>query len=524
MILLSRGLAHHLTGKTDLVKDVLGNAFTQVKDGWRPSEGSLQVDVLTAVVDSLPSPDLQWTRQLLRAASETSVRDAESALHTNQAGNRPGANGVAYYISKPNIFDSEEASLSVPEQSLSRPDIASTYDALPLLKFHFIEKRVSDSADHLVLSLPVANTMFQTGQTSFTVYSKWQIESGDIRLLSEISSAAPQHKIYMNLPKAIDLNSLRVRSRETSNGHLSQGAQLFLPLSYLAPPRKIKNIMGNVITKLYSSDGLGEVPASTELETNVSRFLEHEGLEPQIVAVWALIIPQALVTGDSDLVKNARSKWAKPAVTSEEKASLVADLVWRGAKLRKVLSGGGGWGQKAGLLSIDPDDAFSGKSAGDDFLAQVMGSDTDRDSNIPTVASSGDYIAFFAFFDRQSSSTSDNHSAYQQGQINQSLDFGALPSTMDDMPLDIAQTEEPEVGNESVELFQNHFGALSEGGMSLERPQQDIRSKIDVPHARFSFKSFFANANEADLSHLKQDDEKGTLDPKPNEDTSINTQ
>ncbi|KAF2857456.1 hypothetical protein K470DRAFT_260794, partial [Piedraia hortae CBS 480.64] len=106
----------------------------------------------------------------------------------------------------------------------------------------------------------------------------------------------------------------------------------YLPLEKLTPWRTVTECWGNILRTVVVPDGGKEVPASLELEAEVQKRGGVEG------GVWALIYPQKyLGTEHIDI------KASSPFALSDD------------VKLVRVVSGGGGWGAKRGLLSLDPD-------------------------------------------------------------------------------------------------------------------------------------------------------------------------
>ncbi|RPB28717.1 hypothetical protein L211DRAFT_404914 [Terfezia boudieri ATCC MYA-4762] len=113
-----------------------------------------------------------------------------------------------------------------------------------------------------------------------------------------------------------------------------------LPLIPLTAPRQVLHCAGNILRELsLPEDPNTGIPASRELESAVDRFLTEN---PQVLAgrkldIFALITPPGCEYPQRDR-NGGIDPW---------------DLQ-SGQKLRRVLGGGGGWGKKMGLLSIDP--------------------------------------------------------------------------------------------------------------------------------------------------------------------------
>jgi hypothetical protein len=135
-----------------------------------------------------------------------------------------------------------------------------------------------------------------------------------------------------------------------------------------------------------------------------------------------------------------------------------------------AVSGGGGWGAKKGLLSLDPQRRHFALSE-EEELERFM-----QTMDVSSFAPPGSHIQFFA-------------------------SSGAGPAVLESMKSDmifgtpgpVSQSSEPEPSTEdfSMEL---HFGALSNHGVyvsNLQGPDHVAasgpdESKLNVPHARIS--------------------------------------
>lgn len=147
----------------------------------------------------------------------------------------------------------------------------------------------------LTLTLPLANTLFQTGRRSTLLASVW----GD------------------GWPKIIEKRSQTV--------NLSRLAELrrsgvHVPLVPITHPRMILEGLGNILAKI---DIEGEPsPASKELQVNIPRLLEARRLRPTStqgpgpVGVWALVIPGSEIWGPGDRHLNASPETTREALLS----------------------------------------------------------------------------------------------------------------------------------------------------------------------------------------------------------------
>ncbi|KAI4204884.1 MAG: hypothetical protein LQ346_001549 [Caloplaca aetnensis] len=245
---------------------------------------------------------------------------------------------------------------------------------------------------------------------------------------------------------------------------------LDIPLESITLPRVVAGSMGNVIRGLFANGSSGSViPASQELEAAVDRWISNHEAEKQVVAVWALVSPAGTVdTSD------------KPSSTDTSRLLGLLDI---GSTLHRVLSGGGGWGNRQGLLALDPekefDDVFE-HSASSEFDFEDEDPEAERRRNLGQIVSPGDTVEFFMCRNTEGHSCN-NSTKYL-------LSFGTTPSTVDEIPL--PETPTADQFEHSPCRYASGFGMLSEGGMSLTTVLgngQRRQSKIDAPLARLSF-------------------------------------
>lgn len=467
VVLLSKSLAAWLAFDDSFLTKFVGRIAP-------PSCSHLTL--LAAVVDRLPSPGAQWAR--------TSTEDPMPLRKDH------GLEGLAYYASpSQNIF----ANLTPNEgagpitASSSRPDVATASESPPCISFDLYDQ-VSAGAKHpskhTSITLPLSNTVFQTGQPATALFSEWSKAHSDNWILSSKADIAYDNhavSLYANAFNRVNRRLLVDASDKAFHAHLA------MPLDPLVPARRIENAKGNIITKVSdvgSDDGVR--PASKELEGSVSQYFSERNIDPSVMAVWSLIIPEALAKSHAHLVAAAQQTWL--AERSEDGIRLsnqyIAALLWSGACLRKVLSGGGGWGQKAGLLSIDPEsDYVSKKPTIPSFLESMS---NEEGMPYPDITLPGDLIAFFAA-PESADMFATGQNVVSLGADASTLDFGVVPSTMDG---DRYAEEGAQKGDTDYEVFPEHFGALSEGGMSVTSrngsTEAGVHTKVDVPFTRFS--------------------------------------
>ena len=134
------------------------------------------------------------------------------------------------------------------------------------------------------ITVPLANTLFQTGQLSFLRVSKWRSEKG--RPFVKIKSSNKANQII----NAFD----DMKSKEILT---------YIPGTPLTPARQIVNGLGNIVRTIdFGEDGTG--PASRELEECVDKYRmrlikRNPSLSDSTIAVWALVVPEAAVKNDT---------------------------------------------------------------------------------------------------------------------------------------------------------------------------------------------------------------------------------
>jgi len=165
------------------------------------------------------------------------------------------------------------------------------------------------------------------------------------------------------------------------------------------------------------------------------------------------------------------------------------------------VSGGGGWGAKQGLLSLDPQTTYDAiPEARYDYSEGTL--EEQQASALGKIAQEGDSIQFFVAHTRKYHDAS-KLSGKAKGQLRKSIVFGAIPSTIDDIP-GPQNTDgtalDPNI--KPLHIRVGHFGYVSESGMFLHYgPQKNKGSKepvsvesytkIDLPYS-YLYKDFEA--------------------------------
>nr|POE80956.1 hypothetical protein CFP56_57030 [Quercus suber] len=371
----------------------------------------------------------------------------------------------------------------------------------------FLNDSSHDNAISVHLELPLAHTIFSTGHVSTMVTGSFELARGNV--LHERHEGQQLHK-RTSIPLPFPI----ARS----------GYKISAPLLPLTPFRTIGNSMGNIVrtvSTVLSGDKAENdqrtQPASQELEASVSAYFKACDLAPAAVNVWALIIPsrQALQDTEDGMqlrqlnMDRIKEIWtSKFGLKNAISNNVLKDLIYRGSRMHRVLSGGGGWGKKAGLLSLDPDTKYNARTirndVGWDFDFTTDGDDsfTEQDMQkqqkqaLGTIVKEGEEIMFFIAPGQVAENGAEENVqrvSKPVGDMVLRTSFGVIASTVDHVP-DQSCSSSNTNGGGTVHT-PGLFGALSEGGMALEVRTGNAyssRTKFDIPGAIF----------EAEFSHV----------------------
>lgn len=339
--------------------------------------------------------------------------------------------------------------------------------------------------ERMLVQLPLARTIFSNGLVSTLVHRIYHPD--DIGLL--------------RLEKQTDLESSRI----DMTPYCAYGLpRLHSPLVPLTPARQIKNVMGNIIRTVSaepSFSGSGKPteeaqPASEELEQAVTTFFAANNIQPQPVSVWALIIPSPLSLKSNDAYRllGSQDEDIRALWTSGDRSSLIdtvlPQLIRSGARLRKVLSGGGGWGKKAGLLSLDPDDRYSTRELRQDAGWEININDDPQEQQrqaLGEAAKKGESVMFFLAPEGLDGyeGVEQREAGADEGDLTAVI--GALPSSIDTAPTTPSASMNGE--DPVVKYHPNVLGAFSEEGLALGWKTTDgtlTNTKFDVPYSRMT--------------------------------------
>jgi hypothetical protein len=201
--------------------------------------------------------------------------------------------------------------------------------------------------------------------------------------------------------------------------------------------------------------------------------------------------PNKLATNPAEL-GNIRS--------GSNSSDYIAYYIEKGATLCRVLSGGGGWGAKQGLLSLDPQATYN--TVGEarfDFSDGTL--EEQQTSALGNTAKEGDYIQFFT---AQPSKTEADKAVYKNTNLQytnsdvKSSVIGAVPSTIDELPgplVDDTQQQQSRIPLTHIRM--GHFGFVSESGMFLsQKTGNPIATKIDLPYSYFTVNHIIPDKKE----------------------------
>ncbi|KAK0363711.1 hypothetical protein LTR94_013999 [Friedmanniomyces endolithicus] len=438
------------------------------------------LDVTTAVVDRLPSDNDRVA----------------------------GEEGMAYYFMR-NAPSSPSTSRKAFNTNTQKPG-SITFE-LP-----FLPKRLW----RYEIQLPLAQTIFSTGKVSTLVHTRYKNEVNKGLVIDE-----QQH---------LEAQSVVLPFRKT-NGAVSTE----VPLVPLTPLRVVRNSMGNIIRALSSATAHEEMrdkatpsepqPASQELEAAVTAYFKALGMPPEAVNVWALILPIISRSGlNNEGPVSRRLRALRPEAIPETWTSeaalmdlcmdtLIPRYFRSGGRLHRVLSGGGGWGKKAGLLSLDPDSKYSSRDLRADegwefdFDDESDGAvEKQQRQALGEIVTEGESVMFLLAPRETECFTQSRAKTWSY--LNSSdlaAVFGAVPSTIDTVPEE--RSNDPGSAADRpphVHHRPNFFGALSEGGLALtitsnpefentkHRGRVNSQTKLDVPFSHIRVTEGAADKNQ----------------------------
>ncbi|CAP69383.1 uncharacterized protein PODANS_1_10470 [Podospora anserina S mat+] len=336
-------------------------------------------------------------------------------------------------------------------------EVGSNQTFSPSQQLSFLELRLpglQPKAEPLQVTVPLANTIFTTGKSHALFASKWRHDPAAARKGLSMAASVEKTTQTILLP----------------GYDQSSASTVYTALVPVTRPHKIVAGLGNILRQV--EVGVKPEPASKELEAIIpallKKRLEHSESDELTysgpVGVWALIMPEGAV--DQFPIPNPldvqnydpSSEWDLVHQTSQAMDGLIA----AGCQLRKILSGGGGWGLKQGLLSLDPNTRYAREEHEDmeSFIRSFK-----REDATGGIVTPGSYVQFFTEAIPPTEKTR--------------LKL-AWPS---DRPTFAIGTSGGKT-SEEVETFPDLFGAVSSEGVYISSEENAaITTKLDAPQS-----------------------------------------
>lgn len=413
-------------------------------------DSSGSVDTVVALVDKIPRP---YPR-----TGETKGKDHVENVAESE--------GMSVVFVKPEQIQGKAA----PPRRLRTMEAE---ESALVFSIQQTEPSVPERAVHEV-GLRLANTIFINGKENTLFGARWAYNSDTRKFV---------------LSQSIDLSSCVV----TSTANTIQSSTV-LPLHPVGQRRRVISSMGNIlrqISKHTDSQSTTPMPASSELETELPRYIAENNILDQRVSVWALVEAPG---GDLPAQDGSQEPLTRALRT--------------GGKLHRVMSGGGGWGKKQGLLSLDYETSFLDSSetrelctidrvfSGDRLASEIelpsFGQSAMMDdlSELSQVAKAGDYIQFFVSVDAD----------HSQGNLDTAKPQDAVSyhfGVVSDIENPTVQASGEQL--KDLTLIPQQFGALSEKAITYLQPVvraelcqseeglggvEESRTKLDIPGSR----------------------------------------
>ncbi|KAI4602654.1 hypothetical protein KJ359_007871 [Pestalotiopsis sp. 9143b] len=338
---------------------------------------------------------------------------------------------------------------------------------------------------HSHVTIPMANTIFQNGRRSTLFATRY-----------ERAARGGRFEATLTLDKTAQAIEVTTEAGPRFAPRL--------PLVPLAPPREIAAGLGNIVRQVVV--GGRPAPASRELEDLIPRLLEARGRR-DTVGVWAVVVPPHVIR-EHDAFKNIRpfSECLDGSLSEKDLVKLnwecLSQVGTHGLRVHKILSGGGGWGAKQGLLSLDPETSYDAPEQEDidDFIKAFEARFRSKDESSAAAAEAsageedssavapGSYLLFCA----QAELESGGLNVEIGGEGGRGWNFG-VAELHDGEDGRTAKSEEGE--GAGVSTLPEVFTAMSAEGVYLRlgapgqaKEHAAIRffpftTKIDVPHA-----------------------------------------
>lgn len=337
------------------------------------------------------------------------------------------------------------------------------------------------------VGLRLANTVFVNGKDRTLLGMRWAYDTTSKKYVLDN---------WKDL-SVCDVNYVSGKARSSVN----------VPLHPVTRRRSVVSSMGNILRQLSNTtpsstaSPSGAIPASSELEKELPKYVNELGIPHQRVAVWALVEPLNSLLSETQHGRNNMEQ------------SIV-----NGSRIHRVVSGGGGWGKKQGLLSLDPEISFRDESIHPLALDQILStqSSTAKSDEVPDISELsdllgkgleekiaslsqvtpvGDSVQFLVATEPEAGETTADQQEDHNGH-KVSCSFGVGPSVGAELTIPQSapsqDTQTSADSSENVLVIPNHFGGMSETAISYsQRTTSDASSedgqcqtKLSVPGSR----------------------------------------
>ncbi|KKZ62762.1 hypothetical protein EMCG_02872 [[Emmonsia] crescens] len=530
VLLVTPAFASWVVKSHSFLSESMAHIFQNLQPNISGREDSVFYYSVAAVVDKLPAPG---TASSLREGKECG--DTLAGQHWCE--------GISLFLANRDALQAEVIK-AIQKRDMSTPETEPTLSYM----YHQQPTKPAGSpaaaATFTEVGVRLANTLFVNGKPRTMLASRWRYPYSHPNS-SPTSPTSPT--TTLTLDKEYNLVGCRIKC--ATEPHAVAGR---VPLQPVTKPREIVTSMGNIISQLCKGDGSGAtIPASAELEKALPAYLKENNMQNQSVAVWALVQSVGLsmaANGNDNDNANANANGKVNANASGGAPIDPLSAINNGARLHRVVSGGGGWGKKQGLLSLDPEhsyqigDAASGSGqvrpvheifqetgSGSDVeyehdpmpsLFDVPGSIQFKDGRLTTdlseIAKRGDTVQFLVApldDNPQAAPTMTTTTTTEASVIDvdkkrtTQVSFGVIPSSDGSWTAVVeARTSDTEgdyvspPGDSEILAVPDYFGALSEKGLVYSRfaegddigghpGQLVLGTKIDVPGSRITIES-----------------------------------
>ena len=398
-----------------------------------------EVDVLFAVVDQIPLP------------RQESLKKAGMNLK-NVNGIRPiGMEGISFAVGRsscmaPDLW-SKECDVQPNKNEASDGMLSFDLKTKPISQAVMVSQD-SNTNISCTYHLPLSKTIFRNGRPSTLFSQRWQINfdtdtTAKLICIQEKDSSHRQVRLFEDWGQS-KFNGV-VKSRYWH---------------YLTPPRTVAEAVGNIVRRLEKNDGSKQLlTASEELGVAVSSLLASQQF-PGKIEIWAQITP--------------KENWSnQPKLWQDMGRFLIS-----GDRFHKVLGGGGGWGEKKGLVALDPDSSFYHTNPDPDHFF---------DTPFSQVVRPGDLLRFIGlWYNELTNGYTFNGPVIEENPVTinspRTFRFGST------FPLLGISDIDTDSQDKRILVAYNHFGALSDQGSSLSIDVRTQDGKKNI--ARHGFGTF----------------------------------